>query len=141
MAALVSSRALTVKFVAGYTNLRSHYDFMQGLIQRRVQDFSVTFVAKLSRGMCYLRNTDRPTLVRNHLHVMSGKRFAKKQFLKLHLCTHMGEKPYTCDHCDKSFTQLHKHYHTGQRPYHCHLCNKSFVTRTVLKAHNKTQCM
>lgn len=48
----------------------------------------------------------RYTIVRDHLCSVCGKDFATKSVLNEHMLLHTGERPFSCEHCDKSFTGM-----------------------------------
>ncbi|KAG5285657.1 hypothetical protein AALO_G00005920 [Alosa alosa] len=76
------------------------------------------------------------------LHVCSicKKGFTTLSYLRKHLRSHSGERPFTCSICFKHFLcsshlTIHLRTHTGERPYACGTCGKRFTQQSSLKTH------
>ena len=70
-----------------------------------------------------------------------NKRFGRKENIKSHVQTHLGDRQFRCDHCQKCFVRghdlkRHAKIHTGSKPYPC-LCGNSFARHDALTRHRQ----
>ena len=61
--------------------------------------------------------------------------------LKEHEIIHIGEKPFSCTHCNYGFAnemrlKEHEIIHTGEKPFSCTHCNYKFANEVSLKEHD-----
>ena len=75
------------------------------------------------------------------LHEGCGRRFGRKENIKSHVQTHLGDRQYKCDHCSKCFVRghdlkRHAKIHTGDKPYEC-LCGNVFARHDALTRHRQ----
>ncbi|KIW11050.1 hypothetical protein PV08_10349 [Exophiala spinifera] len=69
------------------------------------------------------------------------KRFGRKENIKSHVQTHLGDRQFRCDHCGKCFVRghdlkRHAKIHTGNKPYPC-ACGNSFARHDALTRHRQ----
>lgn len=70
-----------------------------------------------------------------------AKRFGRKENIKSHVQTHLGDRQFKCMVCKKCFVRQHdlkRHskIHTGVKPYPC-LCGNSFARHDALTRHRQ----
>ncbi|KAI9773451.1 MAG: hypothetical protein M1840_007667 [Geoglossum simile] len=70
-----------------------------------------------------------------------NKRFGRKENIKSHIQTHLGDRQFICNHCNKCFVRQHdlkRHskIHSGVKPYPC-LCGNSFARHDALTRHRQ----
>ena len=70
-----------------------------------------------------------------------GKRFGRKENIKSHVQTHLGDRQFLCVHCNKRFVRQHdlkrhEKIHTGIKPYPCE-CGHSFARMDALTRHKQ----
>jgi regulatory protein SWI5 len=69
------------------------------------------------------------------------KRFGRKENIKSHVQTHLGDRQFQCSHCKKCFVRQHdlkRHakIHSGFKPYPCQ-CGNSFARHDALTRHRQ----
>ncbi|PGH18910.1 hypothetical protein AJ80_04329 [Polytolypa hystricis UAMH7299] len=70
-----------------------------------------------------------------------NKRFGRKENIKSHIQTHLGDRQFKCNHCQKCFVRghdlkRHAKIHTGIKPYPCE-CGNSFARQDALTRHKQ----
>lgn len=70
-----------------------------------------------------------------------SKKFGRKENIKSHVQTHLGDRQYQCPHCKKCFVRQHdlkRHakIHSGIKPYPCQ-CGNSFARHDALTRHRQ----
>jgi len=70
-----------------------------------------------------------------------AKRFGRKENIKSHVQTHLGDRQFLCVHCNKRFVRQHdlkrhEKIHTGIKPYPCE-CGHSFARMDALTRHKQ----
>lgn len=70
-----------------------------------------------------------------------GKQFGRKENIRSHVQTHLGDRQYKCLHCEKRFVRQHdlkRHakIHSGVKPYPCR-CGNSFARHDALTRHRQ----
>ena len=66
--------------------------------------------------------------------------------MKIFVPIFAGEKPFTCDVCEKSFAdksnlRAHVQTHSNTKPFVCSRCNKAFALKSYLYKHEESSCM
>lgn len=70
-----------------------------------------------------------------------NRRFGRKENIKSHVQTHLGDRQFKCNHCSKCFVRghdlkRHAKIHTGVKPYPCD-CGNSFARHDALTRHKQ----
>jgi regulatory protein SWI5 len=90
---------------------------------------------------CYIEGPDAADEKWTCLFPECKKRFGRKENIKSHVQTHLGDRQYQCTHCKKCFVRQHdlkRHakIHSGVKPYPC-LCGNSFARHDALTRHRQ----
>ena len=69
------------------------------------------------------------------------RRFGRKENIKSHIQTHLGDRQFKCNHCNKCFVRghdlkRHAKIHTGVRSYPCE-CGSTFARHDALTRHKQ----
>ncbi|KAL9094385.1 MAG: hypothetical protein Q9165_003235 [Trypethelium subeluteriae] len=70
-----------------------------------------------------------------------GKKFGRRENIKSHVQTHLGDRQFKCNECQKCFVRQHdlkRHakIHTGHKPHIC-LCGNGFARHDALTRHRQ----
>ena len=70
-----------------------------------------------------------------------GKRFGRKENIRAHIQTHLGDRQFKCNDCGKCFVRQHdlkRHakIHSGQKPHVCP-CGQGFARHDALTRHRQ----
>ncbi len=89
----------------------------------------------------YIRGPDPSDQKYNCLFPDCNKRFGRKENIKSHVQTHLGDRQFQCPHCSKCFVRQHdlkRHakIHSGVKPYPCK-CGNSFARHDALTRHRQ----
>ncbi|KAL5019238.1 hypothetical protein ScPMuIL_004960 [Solemya velum] len=69
--------------------------------------------------------------------------FSGSSYLRVHMRSHTGDRPFKCPHCEKSFVsrdtlEKHVYVHTDDRQFKCGECGKLFKRIAHVREHLKT---
>ncbi|OAG03629.1 uncharacterized protein CC84DRAFT_1123023 [Paraphaeosphaeria sporulosa] len=89
----------------------------------------------------YISEQDQTTNKWTCLYPECGKVFGRRENIRSHVQTHLGDRQYKCNGCGKKFVRQHdlkRHakIHTGNKPYKCP-CGAGFARQDALTRHRQ----
>lgn len=89
----------------------------------------------------YISEQDQATSKWTCLYPECGKVFGRRENIRSHVQTHLGDRQYKCNGCGKKFVRQHdlkRHakIHTGNKPYKCP-CGAGFARQDALTRHRQ----
>ncbi|KAF2267415.1 hypothetical protein CC78DRAFT_577128 [Lojkania enalia] len=89
----------------------------------------------------YISEQDSTTSKWTCLYPECGKTFGRRENIRSHVQTHLGDRQYKCNGCGKCFVRQHdlkRHakIHTGNKPYKCP-CGAGFARHDALTRHRQ----
>lgn len=106
-----------------------------GVSLEQVESFMSEQDQKTSKWTClYEEEPGRPCM----------KLFGRKENIKSHIQTHLGDRQYKCNVCKKCFVRQHdlkRHskIHSGDKPHKC-ACGQGFARHDALTRHRQRAC-
>lgn len=98
-----------------------------GITEEQISGHIVGPLAENNKYMCTYENCK--------------KLFGRKENIRSHVQTHLGDRQWRCNHCHKRFVRQHdlkRHakIHTGEKSHKC-LCGQPFLRRDALTRHRQ----
>jgi len=89
----------------------------------------------------YISEQDPTTSKWTCMYPECGKTFGRRENIRSHVQTHLGDRQYRCNHCSKCFVRQHdlkRHakIHSGTKPYKCP-CSAEFARQDALTRHRQ----
>jgi regulatory protein SWI5 len=89
----------------------------------------------------YISEQDLATAKWTCLYPECGKQFGRRENIRAHVQTHLGDRQFRCNGCGKCFVRQHdlkRHskIHTGKKPYTCP-CSAGFARQDALTRHRQ----
>ncbi|KAF4552504.1 Transcriptional factor SWI5-like protein [Elsinoe fawcettii] len=89
----------------------------------------------------YISNQDAADSKWTCLFPECGKKFGRKENIRSHVQTHLGDRQFKCNHCGKCFVRQHdlkRHakIHSGDKPHKCP-CGNGFARQDALTRHRQ----
>lgn len=106
-------------------------------VDASIEDTGVT----IEKIASFVEKPDPVTKQWTCLYPHCGKKFGRKENVKSHVQTHLGDRQFRCNRCNKRFVRghdlkRHAKIHTGLKPYPCE-CGNSFARHDALTRHKQ----